>query len=203
MGKLIFRKLLSRLKLAILPNAICTNQNLSRKTRRIKFSGTLRYKWIIQFWLKVKISQEKKTTCHQADFDIQGDHWVKQKESKKIDKYLDFARELKKLWKIKRTVIPIIVRAIGTFSKSLEKRLQKLEKWKRIDPHPQKNPLHSWAPLEYLKECWRPEKTCCPSDPIDPPQLTLQIKTDNNVEIKRTTITKATEMGRKTISWIF
>ena len=38
--------------------------------------------------------QEKRIYC-QLDFVILADHKVKIKESKKIDKYLDFARELK------------------------------------------------------------------------------------------------------------
>ena len=37
---------------------------------------------------------------------------VKLKESEKKDKYLDFARELKKLWNRKVTVIPIVIGAL-------------------------------------------------------------------------------------------
>ena len=36
------------------------------------------------------------------------------KESEKIDKYLDLARELKKLWNMKVMVIPIIVGFLET-----------------------------------------------------------------------------------------
>ena len=48
------------------------------------------------------------------------------KASKKT-KYLGLARELKILWKLKETVISIIVGALGTVRKSLEKRLKGLE----------------------------------------------------------------------------
>ena len=38
----------------------------------------------------------KKRTCQQVDFVIPIDHWVKIRDHKKIDKYLDLARELQK-----------------------------------------------------------------------------------------------------------
>ena len=43
------------------------------------------------------------------------------KESKEINKYLDLARELKKLWNIRVMVIPIVIGVLGTVPKSLEK----------------------------------------------------------------------------------
>ena len=64
---------------------------------------------------------KKKRPCQQINFDIPVDHRVKMKERKKIDEYLDLARELKKLWNMKVTVIPIVVGVFGTFSKYLEK----------------------------------------------------------------------------------
>ena len=47
------------------------------------------------------------------DFAVSADHWVKLKEGKKRDKYLDLARELKKQWKKIVTVISIVVGAFG------------------------------------------------------------------------------------------
>ena len=41
-----------------------------------------------------------------------------------MDKYLDLARELKKLWNMKVKVIPIVVGAHGTVPKGLEKGLE-------------------------------------------------------------------------------
>ena len=41
-------------------------------------------------------SQQKKRTCEIVDFGVPADHSVQVKESKKTDKYLDLARELKK-----------------------------------------------------------------------------------------------------------
>lgn len=54
-------------------------------------------------------------------------HGVDLKENKKTDKYLDFARE-NNSENLKLTVILIIVRVLGTFSKSLKKRSGGYEK---------------------------------------------------------------------------
>ena len=54
-------------------------------------------------------------------------HRIKIEESETIEKYLDLARELKKLWNMKVTVISVVVDALGTFSNSLERRLEELE----------------------------------------------------------------------------
>ena len=43
----------------------------------------------------------------------------KPKESEKKDKYLDLARELKKLWNMKVTIIPIVIGAFGTTTERL------------------------------------------------------------------------------------
>ena len=48
---------------------------------------------------------------------IPADHRIKLEESEKKDKYLDLARELKKLWNIKVTIIPIVIDAFGTVTK--------------------------------------------------------------------------------------
>ena len=49
--------------------------------------------------------KKKKRICQIVDFIIRADSRVKVKESEKGDKYLDLARELKKLWNMKVTVI--------------------------------------------------------------------------------------------------
>jgi len=46
---------------------------------------------------------------------------VDEKEQEKIDKYQDFAMELRRLWKVKTNAIPIVVGAILTVPKGLEK----------------------------------------------------------------------------------
>ena len=52
---------------------------------------------------------------------VPADHRVKLKEKEKMDKYLDLARELKKLWNMRVKVRPIVVGALGTVQINLEK----------------------------------------------------------------------------------
>ena len=55
------------------------------------------------------------------DVAISADHRAKLKESEKKDKYLDLVRELKKLWNMKVTIIPIVIGVLGTVTKGLLK----------------------------------------------------------------------------------
>ena len=55
------------------------------------------------------------------------------KEGKKLNKYIDFARELKKLRNMRMMVIPIIFGAFETVPKSLKKRLRGLDIRRRIN----------------------------------------------------------------------
>ena len=48
---------------------------------------------------------------------ITTDHRIKLKEREKKDKYLDLTRELKKIWNMKVTIIPIVIGAFGTVTK--------------------------------------------------------------------------------------
>ena len=53
---------------------------------------------------------------------------IKAKEMEKIERYQDLKREVKKLWKLKKVnVIPIIIGALGTIGKNLEKWTKKLD----------------------------------------------------------------------------
>ena len=61
------------------------------------------------------------------DFAFPADHRVKLKESEKKYKYLNLARELKLLWNMKVTFIPIVISALGTVTKGLIKGLEDLE----------------------------------------------------------------------------
>ena len=60
------------------------------------------------------------------EFAVPVDYGVTLKESEKKDKYLDHARELKKLWNMKVTVIPIVIGALGTVTKGLMQGLEEL-----------------------------------------------------------------------------
>ena len=63
--------------------------------------------------------KEKKRTCRIVDFAIPADHRIKIKENEKRDKFFDLGREVKKLWSMKLTVIPIVIGALGTIPKDL------------------------------------------------------------------------------------
>ena len=52
------------------------------------------------------------------DSAVPTDHRVKIKENKKRDKYLDLARELKRLWNMKVNEIPIVTGTLRTIPKS-------------------------------------------------------------------------------------
>ena len=74
------------------------------------------------------INKQKKKTCKIVDFADPADDRIKLKESEKRDKYLNFARELKKnLWNMKVTIIPIVIGAFGTVAEGVLKGLEDLE----------------------------------------------------------------------------
>ena len=99
------------------------NQNLSCEMRSIKLSGILRYKRITQSRAEDQTtcdnSQEK--NCDLVDFVILADHRGNIEESN-----LDLTREMKNLWNMKVTMIPIIDGVFVTVSKSLEREPEKL-----------------------------------------------------------------------------
>ena len=64
------------------------------------------------------------------------DHRIKLKECEKKDKYLDFARELKKLWNMQVTIIPIVIGAFETVTKGLLKGVEDLDGWRTNGDHP-------------------------------------------------------------------
>ena len=72
-------------------------------------------------------NQQNKKKCKIVDFDVLADHRIKLKQCEKRDKYLDLARELKKLWNMKVTIIPIAIGAFGKVTKGLLKGLEDLE----------------------------------------------------------------------------
>ena len=79
------------------------------------------------------IINKRKKICKIADFAVLVDHRINLKESEKNDKYLDLARELKKLWNMKVAIVPIVIGAIGTITKGLLKGLEDLEVSGRVE----------------------------------------------------------------------
>ena len=77
--------------------------------------------------------KKKKRICKIIDFAVPTDHIKKLKECEKKDKYLDLAREMKKLWNMKVTIVPIVIGAFGTITKGLLKGLEDLEVGRRVE----------------------------------------------------------------------
>ena len=87
------------------------------------------------------------------------------KESEKKDKYLDLARELKNLWNMKVTIVPVMIRALGTITKGLLKGLEDLEIGGRVETIQTtallrtdrilRRVLETWGDLLSLKLQWK------------------------------------------------
>ena len=73
------------------------------------------------------IINKRKRICKIVDSGIPADHRINLKEREKKDKYHDLARELKKLWNMKITIVPIVIGAFGIITKGLLKGLEDLE----------------------------------------------------------------------------
>ena len=80
-----------------------------------------------------KKKKKKKKICKIVDFAVPADHRRKLKICEKRDKYLDLTRELKKLWNMKVTIIPIVIGPFGTVTKGLLKGLEDLEVGGRVE----------------------------------------------------------------------
>ena len=65
--------------------------------------------------------------CLIIDVACSFDTRVKDKMKEKIENYQDLKRELKRIWKLRRvTVVPVIIGALGTVSKDIEKWLAEI-----------------------------------------------------------------------------
>ena len=81
------------------------------------------------------------------------------------NKYLDHAREVKKLWNMKVTIVPIVIGALGTITKGLLKGLEDLEIGGRIETIQKtallrtarilRRVLETWGDLLSLKLQWK------------------------------------------------
>ena len=81
----------------------------------------------------------KKRNYHEADITIPADHRLKMNESGKLNKLLDFASMLKKLWEMKVKVILIVIETLGTLPKNTENRPSELKIKKDSRPSRQKH----------------------------------------------------------------
>ena len=60
------------------------------------------------------------------DIAVSGDSNVRQKETEEYEKYQDLAREIKRIWKSRTKVVPVVVGALGSVSKKLAGHLEQL-----------------------------------------------------------------------------
>ena len=95
--------------------------------------------------------KDKKRICKIVDFAVLADHRIKLKECEKKDKYLDLARELKKLWNMKVTIILIVIGAFGTVNKGL---LKDWRTWKLGDEWRPSALLRTARILRRVLETW-------------------------------------------------
>ena len=110
-------------------------------------------------------NQQKKRNCKIVDFAVPADYRINLKECEKKDKYLDLARELKKLWNMKVTIVPIVIGAFGTITKGLLKDLEDLEVGGRVETIQMtallrtarilRRVLETWGDLLSLKLQWK------------------------------------------------
>ena len=73
------------------------------------------------------IINKKKRICKIVDFAVSADHRINLKESEKKDKNVNLTRELKKLWNMKVTIVPIVIGAFGTITEGLLNGLEDLK----------------------------------------------------------------------------
>ena len=100
------------------------------------------------------IIKKKREFFKIVDLAVPADHIIKLKKRKKKDKYLDFARELKKLWNMKVTIIPIVIGAFGTVTKGLLKGLEDLEVGGRVETIKTTALLRTARILRRVLETW-------------------------------------------------
>ena len=93
-------------------------------------NGSLNLDQTTRFYIN---EQQEKRTFRIVDFTISADYRVKLNECEKRDKYRDLAREMKKLWNMKVTIIPIVIGALSTVTKGLVQGLEDLEITGRVE----------------------------------------------------------------------
>ena len=67
---------------------------------------------------------KSKKSCHTTNLAIPKDSGVKEKESEKVEKYQNLARELRRMWEVKTKVVPIVLVTLGTVQLRLEANLK-------------------------------------------------------------------------------
>ena len=66
------------------------------------------------------VKDKKENKCYLIDMSVPGDCNVNAKEFEKRAKYKDLEIEIQRMWKMKTTVVPVVVGALGTMTKTLK-----------------------------------------------------------------------------------
>ena len=98
-----------------------------------------------------------------------------QNGSKRKDRYLDLARELRKLWNMKVTIITILIGALGTVTKGLLKGLEDLKVGARVET------ILTTALLRTARILIRVLETCCHSNSSEIPSAYSDVKNSQRV----------------------
>ena len=159
---LIHRKAKSRKKY------LCTE-------RKIEFEWIyeMRYYRIFHWWdfplvecfSEVYRLVQKPKSCEEMKKDEVNSTGNNNNNNNNKDKYLDLARELKKLWNMKVMIVPIVIGALDTVTKGLLKGLEDLEVSGRVDTIQMtallrtarilRRVLGTWGDLLSLKLQWK------------------------------------------------
>ena len=102
----------------------------------------------------LRIINQKKRICKIVDFAVSADHRINLKECEKKDKYLDLARELKKPWNMKVTILLIVIGALSTITKGLLKGLEDWEFCGRVETIQRTALLRTARILRRVLETW-------------------------------------------------
>ena len=96
------------------------------------------------------IRDNEKRTCMLIAVAIPGDRNVIKKEAEKILKYKALTIEIQRMWNVKTRVIPVIIGATGTISKSFRKYVSNIPGTMTLRSY-RKQPY--WALHTYFGKC--------------------------------------------------
>jgi hypothetical protein len=88
---------------------------------------------IIMIIIIIIIKNKKEKTCTLIDVAIPADRNVMQKEAEKKLKYRSLCIETQRMWNLKCTIIPVIIRATGIVTRSLRKHMEDIPGKHSID----------------------------------------------------------------------
>ena len=103
---------------------------------------------------------KKLRICKIVEFAVPPDQRIKSKECEKKDKHLDLDRELKTLWNMKVSIVPIVIGAFGTVTEGLLKGLEDLVETIQTTSllktaRTLRKVLETWGDLLSLKLLWK------------------------------------------------